>query len=350
MMNEPRIHRTAAAAALAAAALSWSTAAWAGPRFGTDLDAGVNHSCAVTSCGEVKCWGRNDWGQSNDRSPSPPIYIIGTYQAPFLEASVGQYHTCALDEDGEVLCWGAANYGQTASPTGPFTHLDAGYNHNCAIRSSNGSLACWGANDTGQSTPPSGSWRDVSAGRQHSCAVKSDRTEVRCWGSNSYGQGRTVLSTDLVTGELFAEVSAGDYHTCARTTSSRVYCWGYDYYGAVSGGGQAFDQGGGIFRHPQSAWRQVSAGGHGSAGIFQDGPTAADNEVWAWGWPFSSAGPFTPPSIAPSQVAAGYNHACLIDNDGEVTCWGSNQYGKATHDVTGSCPGSPFPLPPPFGL
>ncbi len=324
---------------ITAPAGAWTT------RNAVDIDAGYAHTCAVTTCGEVKCWGRNDWGQAVDKSPTngPSLFP----QAPFTQVSVGQYHTCALDEDQSILCWGKSNYGQTVEPVGNFVAVDSGYSHSCALDTS-GNAVCWGANSSGQSSPPAGQYMDISAGRTHTCAVTSNGQHVRCWGSNAYGQGRSIHSTDLTTGELFAKVSAGDYHTCALTQTNRVYCWGYDYYDEVSGDGTAFDQGGGIFRHAASAWRDVSAGAFGTVGLFQDGPTTDFNEVWAWGWPFSSAHytqPIFPPS-APVSVAAGYNHACIIDHAGDVTCFGNDQYGKSTPDAMSGFCSSFFPLYP----
>jgi alpha-tubulin suppressor-like RCC1 family protein len=314
------------------------------PRKAVQIDAGYAHTCAVTSCGEVKCWGRNDWGQSLDMYPSKRASFF--YQAPFTEVSVGQYHSCALDEDQNVVCWGKGNYGQSSEPTGNFVAVDSGDNHACALDTS-GRAVCWGADDQDQASPPVGDYKAISAGRSHSCAVTSNGQEVQCWGSNSHGQGRSVASWDLATGELFRDVSAGSYHTCGLTETRRVVCWGTDVYGAVSGGGAAFDQGGGIFRHPYNAWRGVSAGTLGTLGLNQDGPNTTYNEAWGWGWPFSSStyAPPTHPSSAPVAVAAGYNHGCTIDHNGHVDCFGSNSYGKASPDpMVGNC--GPFVLEP----
>ncbi len=322
-----------------------------------EVAAGDYHSCVVTSCGEVDCFGRNDWGQAVDK-----------YDRDYVDVSVGQYHTCALDSGGGIRCWGRYTYGQVNPPAGVFVDLDAGANHNCAIRT-DGTLACWGANFYGQSTPPPGSYRAVTAGSHHSCAITEDEQEVVCWGRNSHGQ-LAVENTSAMYGyvdaailpeadEDWRDVFAGGYHTCAISTDEHVYCWGHDAYQAVTGAHPQFPNqpwgqeiSPGIFQIPLRKMLTMDAGRFGNCSVYHDknAPNHDNDEALCWGWPFTLSG-YAPPQDPPESVAVGTSHACMVTIHGGLECWGSNGYGQTNAPVMGGyCPFrlyQPFPFPQP---
>ncbi len=319
--------------------MAFATEASATARDADALSLGPYHSCAVTSCGEVQCWGRSDWGQSADRLPTVPPYLIGTPVVPrFEQVSVGQYHTCALDEDGDVDCWGKGNYGQSADRSGPFVDLDAGYNHNCAIRQSDGGIECWGTDSHGAvSGTPSGSFIDVSAGIDYACAIPTGGAGVQCWGYDSYGQAPSYLEApNFEAGETFTSVSAGSYHACAVSEwedGETLYCWGYGPYASLNGWAAELE--------PGLYWYQyydVLAVDAGSSSTVVSRLIGSDSEVFGFGWLFGS---YPIPAGTTSDVAAvGSNHWCTVDDVGDVSCTGNDAYGKATPPSTsGSCPG-----------
>jgi len=104
------------------------------------------------------------WGDSGNERPSdlPSDIITG---AQVTDVTAGDRHTCALSSDGQLKCWGLGtsgqlgygNFGSQFTPPTPGVNLDgvtafrisAGAAHTCALRS-NGTVRCWGANDQGQ--------------------------------------------------------------------------------------------------------------------------------------------------------------------------------------------------------
>ena len=209
-----------------------------------------DHACALSSQGEVKCWGKNSSGQLGKGHTSHlgdgagemgnalvPIDLgsDGGVRLKAKQIAVGRRHSCAILRDGRVKCWGAHTQGQLGIgvPTAytgkgdepnemgnhlSFIHLGAtakqiaaGEEHTCAILN-NDTLKCWGKNDSGQlglisglgaghlSTPPSWSVnlgtdsggasltvKQVAAGGDHTCAILSN-DRVKCWGKNTNGQ------------------------------------------------------------------------------------------------------------------------------------------------------------------
>jgi alpha-tubulin suppressor-like RCC1 family protein len=90
------------------------------------IAAGIIHTCALLSNGDVKCWGNNASGEVGDgtistrTAPGPRVPLA----APAVAVACGASHTCALLATGAVQCWGDNMLGQlgnggvpTESPT-----------------------------------------------------------------------------------------------------------------------------------------------------------------------------------------------------------------------------------------
>lgn len=71
----------------------------------TDLDAGEEHACAISSKNGVVCWGRNDYGQLN---------VPGDLVNP-TQVAAGRTHTCAVTDLG-IRCWGSNRFGEGDVP------------------------------------------------------------------------------------------------------------------------------------------------------------------------------------------------------------------------------------------
>jgi alpha-tubulin suppressor-like RCC1 family protein len=128
-----------------------------------DIAAGGRHTCAETSTGGLKCWGRNDFGQVGDGTETDritPVDVQG-FMSGTREVATGRWHTCGLTTAGEVRCWGDVTGDgdvgdpHTINPTpvpgwgsGVVT-LAAGEGHTCAVLT-NGGVQCFGNNVDGK--------------------------------------------------------------------------------------------------------------------------------------------------------------------------------------------------------
>lgn len=177
------------------------------------IAAAASQTCGVTLANQLQCWGRNDTGQlgtgnTNEANTPQPVTLPGA-TGPVGVLSLGRDFTCAVTTTGELYCWGAGDRGQLGNgsfgSTTPvrvgsasdWRHIAAGDAHACAIKTDN-TLWCWGENDLGQAGPVLGNqtvplqiggaqWLDVSAGARFTCAVKGDQTRW-CFGNNGDGE------------------------------------------------------------------------------------------------------------------------------------------------------------------
>ena len=341
-----------------------------------DVSAGVHHTCAILDNGLLKCWGRDDYGQLGDGSSTygrqaeghpleePSIFPIDLGPGRTAVAvSAGNLHTCAILDDGSVECWGLGVSGQlgdggtthdattyTTAPSSTPIDLGAGRtaveisgsgNHTCVILD-NGDLKCWGENSHGQignegnpsvdyslpQTVSGGfSWAatsnavasgDVSVfsyssdkltgGGWHFCALQDD-DQPFCWGASGSGQlgvgatshtyGRPTPSQVLHPANV-TSMSGGGFHTCAIREDGSLICWGSDQYGQLGNGGNGY-------------W---------------------DNSPGDQATPPLESALDLGPNRTALEVSAGADHTCVILDNGDIKCWGSNQYGQLGNGQT----------------
>lgn len=232
------------------------------------IDADADESCALTSSGELWCWGSG--GDGFGLGATAPAGCTGYLCPSPIRAAPGltfrifdlnYYGACGTDVTFQLYCWGQQNgsgrFGRVLgvpviwnAPT-PINSSAAirdfalGYSHTCAVTTS-GALICFGSNYSGalgdgttisretpqQVVPPVPFVRiGVSSGYGSPASCALDQAgKAWCWGANGSGQlgtGNTLpaRSPQPVLGDLsFNDISLGG--PICGTRSDGIWCWG----------------------------------------------------------------------------------------------------------------------------
>jgi alpha-tubulin suppressor-like RCC1 family protein len=179
----------------------------------------------------------------------------------------------------------------------------------------------------------------VSAGAYHTCGVTVDDLAY-CWGEGALGDLGTGSTDGLsqfhpvpVAGGLrFQSVSAGTIYTCGITTDRLAYCWGLNSSGEL-GDGTTTTRFAPVPVAGSRKFRQLRAGFRHTCGV------TTSNVALCWGYnadgelgdgtttnrkrPVRVAG-----GLSFTQARAGGNHTCGWTTAGKAYCWGLNDEGQ----------------------
>jgi alpha-tubulin suppressor-like RCC1 family protein len=300
----------------------------------SEMSAGYDHTCALTTDGRAYCWGGNNNGQlgtgNTTRTPYPTA--VST-ELSYASAGAGLSRSCGLTGAGDPWCWGDRSLTNiigsgdrslvplqvTGGPV--FTIMVVGSSHACGL-TANGLAYCWGSNWWGQlgdpttggsNTPRAVSgglvFMSLSAGSGYTCGLTTDSLAY-CWGYNrngTLGNGTTSASavpTPVSGGKHFAALGAGR-HTCGITAAGDLYCWGANGRGQLG-----------------AASTEICPG--------QADAVATDD---------CSLTPLLVSGIsAVEAVGAGWTHTCALTIAGAAYCWGENTYAQLGNGTQADSP------------
>ena len=267
-----------------------------------------------------------DSGQEVVPSEGPPPDIVPEPETPnWIKVSAGSSHTCAITIDKKLYCWGDNKYGQLGIGL-PVDYMDK---------------PAW-VSDSGLS----GSyWESVNSGNRHTCAIRGPDGYLYCWGENHKGALGNGTTTDknvpiavTISGAAkpgWLSVAAASAYTCGirkpiGSSVASLLCWGQNDVGQVG----INDTSRLFIMEPTEVfgggdWKEVSAIGPHACAINQD------DQLFCWGenfhgqigngqsgWDKNVYAPTRIEGYEWSFVSAGVFYTCGVRDDNTLWCWG----------------------------
>jgi hypothetical protein len=353
---------------------------------------GSQHSCAVLKNGSLRCWGRGTSGALGYANTNH----IGDNETPAAAGDVdvggkvaqlaaGWEHNCAIMDTGNVRCWGKNGFGQLGQQT---TNTIGDNETPESVRVFPGFPGSTNADIYTEGNPSQGAATQIVAGGEHTCILHATG-QVRCWGRGNFGQlgyastnnvginespGHKNPVNVLAAGERVIQLAAGNEHTCALINQpanpqagNKVRCWGRNNVGQL---GYGNTNNIGDNEHPIAAGNVTTAVHPGPVAIAAGGDNTCVlgpiGELVCWGREgarsYSNLNHIGDNEIAGAggatigafvkQVVMGSSHVCVVlsNNGGAVKCWGLNPNGTLGLSTTvaskGGVPGErPLDLP-----
>ena len=313
---------------------------------------------AITSNGDLYCWGYNKYGQVGDGTTTNQLTPVKVLENVKDFSISSNYTSGAITANGDLYCWGNNEYGQVGNGT-----TDRGYKqltpvkilenvkdfsvgYTTAALTINGDLYCWGDNESGQvgnetsyrvQTSPVKILENIKEfslnGTTTALTLDGD---LYCWGYNSNGEvgngTRDNQKTPIKILENVKKCLMTDTAS-AITTNGELYCWGYNSNGEV-GNGKTNKQ-----LSPIKILENVDEF------VLKDGTSTAltvSGELYRWGdngsWQVGNGNSFrqlTPVKIMENvkDFSVGYTTGAITAN-GELYCWGDNDCGQIGNGTT----------------
>jgi alpha-tubulin suppressor-like RCC1 family protein len=334
------------------------------------LSAGSRHTCFIKPGGQLYCWGANSYGQvgTGNMDPANAPFAVPSISTA-VQVAAGDGHTCVLKVDNTMWCWGQDDNGQCGQgvkgtvrltpvlvqglPAKTITQIQAGI-YNTYVLMSDGSIYAWGTNiagNLGVGTTPAFSYTPVLVSQNnlskavliasaytHVCAVNWTG-DLYCWGAGSHGEiGNGGISSaftpaKVLTLGMVVGVDVGYQHSCAILKDGTTWCWGYNKNGLLAIG-NANDPAPAPAKVTSAPAPSILAvGGYHSCVVKPDGTLACwgDNGDGQGGTGTPGATLTTATAAQISGVAtasSGGFHTCARKGDGTLWCWGENDQGQ----------------------
>lgn len=307
------------------------------------LSAASWNTCVVRNDGAVACWGAGiidalPKGLKGLTAPLRPVTIAGISDA--VEVATLTHAACALRKSGAVACWGSGTLpGGTplertkAAPVAGLTATRIALFGGAVCGVAGDELACFGfggsAIDKKKLPVPGVDVVDLEGNDGHGCLVTKDGA-VYCQGSNSLGAvggaGEGFVRVPKVDDAI--DVAAAENFTCVAHASGYRSCWGngHDLPGGYGDGKYPV-----VTDKSRNDWLRAGADRY-SCWIFRSHEVHCDGRgehgQLGTGHPSYYSRGNVKGLVDAIDVAVGFEHACALRSNGDVVCWGANDYAQ----------------------
>ncbi len=241
----------------------------------TAVAASEEHSLALTSTGQVLAWGNNSNGQlgnGTNTASNVPVSVSLPVGTIITAVAAGVFHSLALTSTGQVLAWGFNGDGELGNgantdsnvpvsvslPVGTIITALAGGTYHSLGLTSTGQVLAWGHNafgelgngtNTASNVPvsvslPVGTVITALAGGYLDSLGLTSTGQVLAWGYNlggelgngTYTDTNVPVSVSLPVGTTITALAGGYHHSLVITSTGQVLAWGQNGSGELGNG------------------------------------------------------------------------------------------------------------------
>ncbi|CAI5712013.1 unnamed protein product [Peronospora destructor] len=254
------------------------------------LDLGANHSAAIDEDGKLLVWGSNEYGKlglghSKDMEELPRE-VEALEGINIVDVSCGDYFTAAVDADGKMYSWGWG--GSTMKGAGGLGHAGGKDEPTPRLLTTL----------VDQGVPIA----TVECGEFHTVALSKDG-EIWAWGNGEYGRlGNGESDTcevpepiEFFLKDNVVSIAVGRDFSFALTDTGDLYSWGGNSH------------------------NQLGIGGSLAMDVYNIESIPVLVEAFN--------------GVSVKQIAAGYDHAAAVTEDGRLYMWGAKIWIEP-HEMT----------------
>lgn len=275
----------------------------------------------LSGCGQGSLGGASDTsgpGEGEDAPPSGGDGSVPVKLTSIKQISSYGFNTCALSWSNKVYCWGSTSLGSGRWP------------HAGNVKSLSGKAVS-----------------SISVGGAFACALMADGT-LECWGNFPSREPQISTASLFSIAQKIEGVSgvtkifALNGSICYLVASTAQYCWGRGDTGELGDGNRTSSAtpvqtlnlyGTKVISSWNTASTIVGLDSNGRLKWWGSGsPTLMDPEHYTISLSPASFSQIS--SVGNLDVAVGSGHACLIDSNRAVKCWGKNSYGELGNGST----------------
>ena len=302
----------------------------------------LSATCVAPLDGPVRCLGYNGESQLRSEGLRLEEFVASDRFTPEdRDRHLGNSHACAVDPKGQVRCWGSSLWGKR----GDGCNLGRDGIESCDGTAMDPARSNQTVTQL-ESLPPIAA---LAGGWDHTCA-RSESGEVWCWGANidheiAREDGDFYARPERVDLPKATQLAAGAHHNCILDEAGAIWCWGHaSIAGRESGTGDMFpperipDAPAG--RLSMTPWGGCSADTEGRAACWGE-PNIDEGGAFAVqeGWKLRGL----------DRMVGANDYSCGLATDGQIHCYGTDVLyidgGVSEDDFEWGSPKLPFADP-----
>lgn len=184
-------------------------------------------------------------------------------------------------------------------------------------------------------------WAEISVAYDHVCGIYQSNQKLYCFGGNKYGQLGDGTNIDRkqatqIGSQQWHSISVGYNFSCGISKARELYCWGDGEKGKLGDNDPHFESKNSPVKIADGNWISLATGSNHACAINQQ------KQLYCWGYNLGEYSDGIRTSIPTlmgeatwQEIALGQGYSCGVQSSGQLICWGDNAYGQLGDGTNG---------------